>query len=337
MRATHTAARTANDTWRRLGWPLRVVVLVVVLGLAVLALRAVGGTPDYHARLRHAAGIEAGDDVRVAGLKVGKVIAVEADRDQVDVRFTLDQAPSDLGLTSDSSVEVKLLSILGQRFLALTPGSGEALADGSTISVEHALDSYTIERFWLESTPQVEALDLDRIQQAVDVLGTDLDVAPTALRDALDGIAGVSAIANDRERQLQDLLNSTNAVTRLVLDQTDELDKVLTNGTVLMVMVQQRRETLRALLGDAHRFTTGLAAVVRRSAPQLAPALADLKKVLAVLDKHRADLDRTLALAGPTMRVFTNATGDGPWLGVNAPWAIIPDDLVCSVTPEDCS
>ena len=99
---------------------------------------------------------------------------------------------------------------------------------------------------------------------------------------------------------------------------------------------ERQNETLRALLTDAHRFTTGLAAVVRKSAPQLEPALKDMKKVLAVLDKHRADLDRTLALAGPTMRVFTNATGDGPWLGVNAPWAIVPDDLVCSITPEDC-
>lgn len=210
------------------------------------------------------------------------------------------------------------------------------LADGGTIGVRHALDSYTIERFWLESTPQIEELDLDRIQEAVDVLGTDLDIAPDRLRDALDGIAGVSAIVNDREQQLDDLLTSTKAVTRLVLDQTDELDKVLTNGTAVMVMVQQRRETIRALLTDAHRFVTGLAAVVRTSAPQLEPALRDVKTVLAVLDRHRADLDRTLALAGPTMRVFTNATGDGPWLGVNAPWAILPDDLVCSLTPEDC-
>ena len=59
--------------------------------------------------------------------------------------------------------------------------------------------------------------------------------------------------------------------------------------------------------------------------------------VLRTLNDHRADLDRTLELAGPTMRVFTNATGDGPWLGVNAPWAIFPDDLVCTLTTEDCS
>lgn len=327
---------TTDRTQQRLAWPLRMVVGLVLVGLVAIAVRTVGGDPTYHARLRHAAGIEAGDDVRVAGLKVGKVTGVEADRDQVDVSFTLDQAPEDIGLTSDSAVEVKILSILGQRFLSLTPGDGEALEDGATIAVEHARDSYTIERFWLETTPQVEALDLKRIQGAVDVLATDLAVAPEQLRDALDGIAGVSAIATKREQQIDDLLTSTRAVTDLVISQTSDIDEVMANGTLVMVMVQQRREALRALLSNAERFVTGMTALVRTTAPQLKPALRDLQKVLQTLVEHKADLDETMRLAGPTMRVFTNATGDGPWLGVNAPWAIFPDDLVCSLTPEEC-
>ncbi len=327
---------TTVNALGRLAWPLRLVALAVVLGLLLLGVRALAGDPVYHARLRHAAGLEPGDDVRIAGLKAGKVTAVTAERDQVDVRFSLTGAPGDLGVTEDSTVQVKLLSILGERFLALSPGQAGALGDGDTIAVEHAVDSYTIEEFWLESTPQIEALDLDRMQRAVDVLATDLDLTPTTLRDALDGIAGVSAIATSREAQLDALLSSIRKVTDLVLDQTDELDKVLANGTTVLLMVQQRKDTLRALLADAHRFVTGLAALVRTTAPQLEPTLRDLRKVLRVLDQHRAQLDKTLELAGPTMRVFTNATGDGPWLGVNAPWAIVPDDLVCSITPEDC-
>lgn len=327
---------TLSGTWRRLAWPLRIVVAALLMGLVVIGVQTVGGDPAYHARLRHAAGIKAGDDVRVAGLKVGKVTSVEADRDEVDVAFTLDQAPEELGITSDSAAEVKILSILGQRFLSLTPGRGESLADGGTIAVENARDSYTIERFWLESTPQVQALDLERIQGAVDVLATDLAIAPEALRDALDGIAGVSAIANDREEQIDSLLTATRQVTDLVLSQTEEIDDIMSNGTLVMVMVQQRRETLRSLLGNAERFVTGLAGLVRTTAPQLKPALRDLRAVLKTLDEHKDDLDETMRLAGPTMRVFTNATGDGPWLGVNAPWAIFPDDLFCSITPEKC-
>ncbi|HWJ82320.1 MAG TPA: MCE family protein [Nocardioides sp.] len=328
--------RPVSGVWQQLAWPLRIVVAVVVGALVVMGVQALQGDATYHARLRHAAGLEPGDDVRVAGLRVGKVQAVEADRDQVDVTFALDQDPAELGVTADSPVEVKLLSILGQRFLALTPGAGDALAEGGTIAVEHAVDTYTLERFWLESTPKVKQLDLQRIQQAVDVLATDLKVAPGQLRSALDGIAGVSTMVTDREAQLDELLTSIRQVTQLVLDQTDQLDDVMSNGTAVLRMVHERRETLRALLTDAHRFVTGLSAVVRETAPHLRPELRNLQSTLQVLDDHRADLDRTMRLAGPTMRVFTNATGDGPWLGVNAPWAIVPDDLVCSLSPEEC-
>ncbi|GAA3807738.1 MlaD family protein [Nocardioides panacisoli] len=327
---------TLGGVWSRLGLPLRIVLGLVLAGLVVGGLQILRGAPVYHARLHHAAGLESGDDVRLAGLKVGEVSSVTADRDEVDVAFTLEQSPEELGVTDDSSVEVKLLSILGDRFLALSVGSGNALADGGTIGIQHAVDTYTMERFWLDSTPQVRKLDMPGIERAIDVLSTDAKVSPDDLRDALDGITGVSRVVQDREQQLDDLLSSTHQVTRLVLDQTDQLDRVLANGTLALRMVQQQRRTLAALLRDTHRFVVGLTAVVKESAPRLAPALTDLRSVLQVLREHRADLDRTLRLAGPTMRVFTNATGDGPWLGVNAPYAIVPDDLVCSLTPEDC-
>ncbi|WP_408896306.1 MCE family protein [Nocardioides sp. R1-1] len=330
--------RTRTPPWRRLPWPVRLAVVGALAGLVLLGLRTVlAAAPDYHVRLRHAAGLSAGDDVRVAGLTVGQVRTVEAERDQVDVAFSLDRSPAELGITADSTVQVKLLSILGERFLALTPGAGEVLADGGTIPVERAVDPYTIEEFWLESTPQVQALDLARIQGAIDTLATDLAVEPSRLRDALDGIAGVSAIANRREQQLDDLLSSTRAVTDLVLSQTEQLDDIMGNGAKVMLMVQERRETLRALLDDAHRFVIGMTRLVRTTAPHLRPMLRDLRTVLRVFEEHTADLEETMRLAGPTMRVFTNATGDGPWLGVNAPWAIFPDDLVCAlVVAEDC-
>lgn len=321
---------------RGLGRPLQVVVGLLLLGLVVVGIQTLDGPPEYHARLRHAAGIEAGDDVRVAGLKVGEVTAVDADGDQVDVAFTLDQAPDELGITTASTVEVKLLSILGQRFLSLRTAAGKALDEGATLPVDRALDTYTIEEFWLESTPTVEQLDLERIQRAVDVLSTDLAIAPDTLRDALDGIAGVSGIVQAREEQFDDLIASTRKVTELVLDQTGRIDQIMVSGTAVLATVHQRREAIRALLAHADRFVHGLASVVRRTAPHLRPALRDLQTFLRVAKKHERDLNKMFELAGPTMRVFTNATGDGPWLGVNAPAAIIPDDLICSIAPEDC-
>lgn len=328
---------TVRTMWQGLSLPLRVVVALIAAGAVLVGLRTVEGDPSHHLRLRQAAGLEAGNEVRLAGISVGEVTAVEAVRDQVEVTFTLTEDPERVGLTDDTAGEVKLLSILGERYLALTPGTGEALADDGTIAVEHARDSYTMERFWLESVPRIEELDMRTVEDAVDVLATDLAVEPGQLRRVLDGVSGVAGMVQTREQQLDGLLDATEQVTDLVLGQTEHLDRALTNGTTVLAMVHQRRETLRLLLRQGHRFVTGLAALARENAPHLKPTLRKLRTVLATFEEHRDDLDRTLELAGPTMRVFTNATGDGPWLGVNAPYAIVPDDLVCSLTPEPCS
>jgi phospholipid/cholesterol/gamma-HCH transport system substrate-binding protein len=331
---------------RRLAWPLKAVVALTAIGMVVLGVHLIHGPATYHVRLHSAAGLEAGAEVRVAGIKVGTVSAVGVDGvdaadgvrpDQVDVAFHLDADPAADGITSDSRAEVKLLSILGQRYLSLTPSSGPALADGGTIAASHALDAYTMDRFWLDSVPKVEALDLPELQRAVTVLSRSMAVDPARLHGALTGISDVARLVRTHRGRLDALLSATHAVTRLVLGQTRNVDTILAEGGRVLTTVYERRALLSELLREGHRFVTGLTTVVRAAAPQLEPGLRDLRSVLATLDAHRQQIDETLRLAGPTIRVFTNAAGDGPWLGVNAPYAIFPDDMVCSITPEKCS
>lgn len=328
-----------NRLLQHLGKPLGVVIALILVGTVLVAWQAFRGDPEYHVRLRQAGGLAPGNAVRIAGLRVGKVTSVEADKDEVDVAFTISEDTDVVELTEDTKAEVKLQSLLGQRFLALTPGAAAPLAEGDTVAVRHAQDNYTMEQFWLESIPVVEQLDLGMIEQALDTLATDLEIEPEQMQATLQGLAGVAEMVEGREEQFDSLLTSTQQVTDLVLDQTDRLDKLLVNGAAVMAMIHERRESLRQMLRTGHRFVTGLTTLARDTAPELKPLLRDLRKVLKTFEKHSADLDRTLRLAGPTMRVFTNATGDGPWLGVNAPNAIFPDDLICTtlILVEDCS
>ena len=309
------------------------VLALLLLGTTVLVARSISHDVEYHAELGHAAGLRAGDVVRVAGLEVGKVTSVTASGDRVLVDFT---AEDDVRLTDDTATEVKLASLLGSRYLALDPGEGDPLDGGDTIDREHAVGSYTIDRFWLEAPEQVAKLDLPLLEQAIDTLSTDLRTAPGDVRDALDGMADVAGIVAARDQQLDDLLGSTRAVTHTLVDQQDELDALMTDADLVMTMVYERREAIRLLLRDSRRLVVRMTALARENQRRLEPALRDVRRVLGVLTEHERDLDRTLELAGPAMRFFTNSTGDGPWLGVNSPYFIFPDDLVCNATPEEC-
>lgn len=312
-------------------------LLLIAAALAALVAVALSLIPDgdrYHARLGHAGGLRAGDAVRIAGLDVGTVTSVEARRDQVEVEFRLD---ADTRLTRDTQVEVKLESLLGKRFLALTPGDGATLDADGTLPRANASDPWTIEEFWLESAPKLEQLDLDALESSIDVLAGELDTAPRDVRKALDGLTGLSGMVNRRDAQLQQLLTTTRSVTTTVTDQTDELEALMLDADKVLTMVQQRREALRVLLRDSRRLAGRLTALARTTQPELEPALRKVRTVLGVLSTQRKELDKVLAMAGPTMRLYTNAAGDGPWLGVNAPWFVLPDDLWCLTMPGVCS
>lgn len=327
-----TTTRPRGSGPHRLAVP---VIAVLVLAALVLVVRVIPRDTGYHAELPHAAGLRSGDAVRVAGLEIGRVTSVTAEGDTVHVDFT---AGDDVELTTDTRMQVKLVSLLGKRYLELDPGEGERLEPGDTLAKAQADATYTLERFWLDATPEVDELDLSLMEQAIDTLSTDLRGRPGDLAAALDGMTEVSGIVATRDGQLDRLLASTRAVTDLLVDQQDELVALMTDADLVMTMVYERREALRLLLRDSRDLVVRLTSLVRDNQGALGATLRDARKVLRVLTAHKADLDRTLELAGPAMRFFTNGTGDGPWLGVNSPYFVFPDDLVCTLTrPEDCS
>lgn len=52
---------------------------------------------------------------------------------------------------------------------------------------------------------------------------------------------------------------------------------------------------------------------MRENRAQLAPALAQLRTVLATLQRHQDDLDAGIKAMAPFTRVFANTLGNGRW------------------------
>jgi phospholipid/cholesterol/gamma-HCH transport system substrate-binding protein len=93
------------------------MALVFALTFNAAALPIIGGGKVYTAQFAEAGGLKEGNEVRVAGVKVGKVTDISLDGAVVSVRF---RAEVDrLGDQTTASVKVK--TMLGQKFLALDP------------------------------------------------------------------------------------------------------------------------------------------------------------------------------------------------------------------------
>ena len=89
-----------------------------------------GDSHTYDAEFADVSGLRVGDDVKVAGVRVGRVESIEVDGDAARVEFVLaDEQP----ILDNTSIVMRYQNLLGQRYLALVQGEdrGDELEDGA--------------------------------------------------------------------------------------------------------------------------------------------------------------------------------------------------------------
>src|SRR5487761_2150532 len=115
------------------------VVLLVAAGFLVYAVaqsgRAAGGGYTLYARFDNIAGLAVGGDVRLAGVKVGTVTGETIDPKTYQAQVAL-TVQNDIKLPKDSGAEITSESLLGGKYVSLSPGGDEKmLQPGQTITI----------------------------------------------------------------------------------------------------------------------------------------------------------------------------------------------------------
>lgn len=125
-------------------------VIAIAVAFFIFAYTATGGkgaTSGYRltAEFDNAEGINVGTDVRMAGIKVGTVVAQSLNHDNFQAVITMTIDPA-LKLAEDTTAKVTAEGLLGAKFIALEAGGAEEkLADGGMISyTQGAVDIWSL-------------------------------------------------------------------------------------------------------------------------------------------------------------------------------------------------
>src|SRR6478672_5814099 len=112
---------------------IAVIALLILAAFKADKLPLIGGGDTYYASFTEAGGLKPNDEVRVAGVRVGKVKSVTLDGDHVKVAFQVDGS-ADFG--PETGAQIKVKTILGAMFLALEPEGSGQMKEGATIPVD---------------------------------------------------------------------------------------------------------------------------------------------------------------------------------------------------------
>ena len=274
------------------------------------SLPLIGSGDSYRAAFTEAGGIRKDDDVRIAGVKVGKVTGIELEGSHVRVDFKVTGVAA-FGPQTGASIRMKTL--LGQKYVALQPKGAGQMPPDSEIPLGRTVSSYDIVDAFSDLTTTTERIDTGALAQSLDVMATEFRDSPAHVKSALSGLSRLSRTIASRDEELRTLLSRANSVSSTVASRNDVTARLIKDADLLLVELAARREAIHTLFTNTSDLAIQLTGLVRDNRAALKPALDQLTKVLAVLTKHEQDLDQTIARMAPFTRVYANTLGNGRW------------------------
>jgi phospholipid/cholesterol/gamma-HCH transport system substrate-binding protein len=248
-------SRTLSELNRHKG---AVVGVVLFTALALTLTASVAGTLrgarpadaiTLTAVFRDATGLRPGDDVRVAGVKVGRVeearIGTGDERGLAVVRLLVD---ADQELTDDTVAAIDYLNLMGQRYVSLSrpedaegsEDSGEAgrLEDGATIPLDRTRPALDLTALFNAFRPIFELLQ-----------PADINQLATNIVQVLQG----------QGPTLESLLSQTATLTQGIDDRDETLAQVVDNVSLVLETTNEHRGDITRLLQGLDSLTAGLA------------------------------------------------------------------------------
>jgi phospholipid/cholesterol/gamma-HCH transport system substrate-binding protein len=289
---------------------LAVIAVLIMAAFRAQDLPLIGGGETYYADFSESGGLKADDEVRIAGVRVGKVESVELDGDHVKVTFRV-KTDSDFGEQTQAAIKVKTL--LGAMYLALEPAGDGQLAEGAEIPVERTSSPYDVVDAFSGLASTSERIDTDQLAKSLTTLADLTRNTPEEFRNALDGVSRLSTTIASRDDQIDSLLTNLDRVTTVLNDRDDDIIGLMKDSDVLFRALVARRDAVHNLLVSTSTLSKELTALIRQSRDDLKPALEHLENVVAVLNKNEDNLDNSLRLMAPFYRVFASTLGNGPW------------------------
>ncbi|KAA0021936.1 MCE family protein [Antrihabitans cavernicola] len=305
---TALTARRPSKKWLAIG-ALALVAILLAVGAFVYFSRL--GKNTIVGNFVSTTGLYAGDDVRVLGVKVGKVDKVEPGGDSTKVTMSVD---SNVHIPADAKAVIIAQSLVSARFVQLTPvySGGPAMADDASIPVERTAVPVEWDDIKTELTKLSDALgpkgsdEQGSFGRLVNTAAANLDGNGTKLKDTLHQLSQTISILSDGRTDLFSTIRNLQVFVSALANSNEQIvqfggrlasvsDVLATNSDELGTALND----LDTAVGDLKRFITDNGQALSESVGRL----ADATQVLA---EKRPDLEKVLHVAPTALANFNN-------------------------------
>ena len=310
---------TRNTTFALAGIRLGIFVMVslAVTGLLVVIMGNFGFGPqsEYKAVFSSASELTKGNQVRIAGVAVGKVTDVEIyRRDQAMVTFKIDD---DVPLTRDSRANIRFLNLIGDRYMSLSEGNKGVprLEPGATIPIDRTSPSLNLTALFNGFQPLFQALRPEDVNKLSLNLVRVLQGEGGTVRELLANTASLTNSLADRDQLIGEVISNLTALMTTVDDHHQELDELIISLRSWFGDLAKDRKVIGSSLKNISDVTATVADLLTRSRPLIKEDVAQLRRLFTILSKpqNKAYLDMTLEKLPKMLEKQTRIGMFGSW------------------------
>lgn len=273
-------------------------------------------TYDVKAEFTDATGLVKGDEVRLAGVRIGKVSSLSVDRGKALVAMNVDHAYK---LPADSRFELHWKNLLGQRYVEAVPPDGATLAGrvlkgGTTLGPDRTGNAADLSELLNNTEPLLARLDTSHLND----LMTTVAEALHGREDELNTAIGNSAELVDTLSSRADVISQSISEYATLLDgiagHDAQVRQLLDSLAGTSQTLAQRANDLGDAAGQTGQFTDAFAKVLAANEGYLDGVFGDTKTVLDAVVSDKAVLAKALQTLPWTTSAMIRATSSGDWI-----------------------
>ncbi|EKX65851.1 MCE family protein [Streptomyces ipomoeae] len=291
--------------------------LVTILATALLAATIINVSfapkDTYRAVFSDVTGLEEGDDIRVAGVRVGEVEGIRIkDRTLAEVTFTV---TAERPLLTSTGAVVRYRNLVGQRYIALTEGAGDGtrLRPGGTIPLSRTQPALDLNALLNGFKPLFAALSPNDVNQLATEIIKTLQGEGGTVNSLLAHTALLTTTLADRDELIGSVIDNLNSVLKTLDERGGRFSGLLKQlRRVISGLSTDRKPIGESLvsIGDLTEATSGLLDDAR---PPLKDDITELGELTGTLNRNEKTVEGVLKRLPNKLTELTGTASYGSW------------------------
>jgi phospholipid/cholesterol/gamma-HCH transport system substrate-binding protein len=281
----------------------------------------------YRAAMPDVTGLVINDEVKVAGVSVGKVTGISVERGHAVVSF---QVKPEVRLTKATRVGVRWRNVLGQKYLYLYPGTGgKRLKEGATLPQSQSVESADVGEFLNSVGPILRAIDPKKANAFIRAFNDALEGNETKVRSLLSDTASIATELGGADRQIGSLIDNLDTVVGGLAQRDGDLNTAITRFKTLAGTLSANNDDLQLLVVRFAAVQQKLDKLVTTNRGNLDATIEDLATIAKVLGRHRSDLDTALATLPEGLSIYDKISSYGQWFQIRSKITCLANQAHC--------